>query len=35
MLRPGHGCVTLIVTDTSSPSLSQLQGTFFAAGVEL
>ena len=27
-------CVTLIVTDTSSPSLSQLQRTFFAVGVE-
>ncbi|HOZ37849.1 MAG TPA: BspA family leucine-rich repeat surface protein [Anaerolineaceae bacterium] len=29
---PATGCVTLIVTDSSSPSLSQLQGTFFAAG---
>ncbi len=28
----GTGCVTLTVTEVSSPSLSQLQGTFFALG---
>lgn len=28
------GCITLIVTDNSSPSLTQLQGTFFAAGTD-
>lgn len=28
------GCVTLVVTDSSSPSLSQLQGTYFVAGSE-
>ncbi|HNS51550.1 MAG TPA: choice-of-anchor Q domain-containing protein [Anaerolineae bacterium] len=27
------GCVTLVVDASSSPSLSQLQGTYFAAGV--
>lgn len=29
---PATCCITLIVTESSSPSLSQLQGTFFAAG---
>lgn len=29
------GCITLIVTESSSPSLSQLQGTYFATGIEL
>lgn len=28
-------CITLVVTDSSSPSISQLQGTYFAAGQEL
>jgi hypothetical protein len=29
---PGTGCVTLVVDGSSSPTLSQLQGTFFASG---
>jgi predicted outer membrane repeat protein len=29
---PSTGCVTLVVDGSSSPTLSQLQGTFFASG---
>ena len=30
----GSGCITLTVTESSSPSLNQLQGTIFAVGIE-